>query len=108
MIRAFRCDLHLHTCLSPCADLDLYPTALVRRAVSEGLDVIAITDHNTIQGALFAQSLAEMYDFEVVVGSEVSSSEGHILGLFLQEDVAPGMTPAETIAAILGSATSSS
>jgi predicted metal-dependent phosphoesterase TrpH len=64
------------------------------------LSVIAITDHNTVEGALFAQSLAEMYDFEVVVGTEVSSSEGHILGLYVTEDVKPGMSPAETIAAI--------
>jgi hypothetical protein len=64
------------------------------------LKVIAITDHNTIEGALFAKSLSELYDFEVVVGSEISSNEGHILGLFLEEDVPAGMSPAETIRAI--------
>ena len=64
------------------------------------LDVIAITDHNTIEGALFAKSLAEFYDFEVIVGEEVSSSDGHIIGLFLTEHVPAGMTPVDTIAAI--------
>ncbi len=64
------------------------------------LDVIAITDHNTIQGALFASSLAEMYDFEVIVGEEISSREGHILGLFLTEEVPAGMSARDTIAAI--------
>lgn len=64
------------------------------------LDVIAITDHNTLEGALFAQSLAELYDFEVIVGEEVSSNKGHIIGLYLTEHVPAGMSPAETIAAI--------
>jgi predicted metal-dependent phosphoesterase TrpH len=64
------------------------------------LSVIAITDHNTVEGALLAKSLAHNYDFEVVVGTEVSSRDGHILGLFIEEDVTPGMSPADTIAAI--------
>lgn len=64
------------------------------------LDVIAITDHNTIEGALFAESLADMYDFEVIVGEEVSSREGHILGLYLTEEVPAGMSARDTVAAI--------
>ncbi len=64
------------------------------------LKVIAITDHNTIEGALFAKSLEEMYDFDVVVGEEISSRSGHIIGLFLQEAVPAGLSAAETLAAI--------
>ncbi len=64
------------------------------------LRIIAITDHNTIDGALFAQSLSELYDFEVIVGEEVSSREGHILGLFLKTAVPAGMSAADTIRAI--------
>jgi hypothetical protein len=64
------------------------------------LDVIAITDHNTIEGALFAQSLAELYDFEVIVGEEVTSREGHILGLYLTDYGPPGMSARDTVAAI--------
>ncbi len=64
------------------------------------LKVIAITDHNTIEGALFAQSLAELYDFEVVIGEEISSKQGHLLGLFLTEHVPAGMDARDTIAAI--------
>lgn len=64
------------------------------------LDVIAITDHNTIEGARFAASLAELYDFEVVVGEEISSREGHIIGLFLTDEIPAGMSARETIAAI--------
>ncbi len=64
------------------------------------LDVIAITDHNTIEGARFAKSLEELYDFEVVIGEEVTSREGHILGLFLTEHVPAGMSARDTVAAI--------
>jgi predicted metal-dependent phosphoesterase TrpH len=64
------------------------------------LKVIAITDHNTIEGARFAASLAELYDFEVVVGEEVSSKEGHVLGLYIEEAVRPGMSARDTVRAI--------
>jgi len=62
--------------------------------------VIAVTDHNTIEGAVFAQSLADMYEFEVVVGEEVSSRSGHIIGLWLTETVPAGLSAAETVARI--------
>lgn len=64
------------------------------------LKVIAITDHNTMEGARFAQSLAELYDFEVVLGEEVSSKQGHVLGLFIEEEIRPGMCAADTVRAI--------
>ncbi|TLM97709.1 MAG: hypothetical protein FDZ75_03960 [Actinobacteria bacterium] len=64
------------------------------------LKIIAITDHNTIEGALFAKSLSELYDFEVIVGEEVTSKEGHVIGLFLTETVPAGMSARDTIAAI--------
>ncbi|MFI5272587.1 MAG: CehA/McbA family metallohydrolase [Ktedonobacterales bacterium] len=55
------------------------------------LDVIAITDHDTIEGALRARELAARgdYRFEVIVGEEISTREGHMLALFLEEPVAP-------------------
>jgi predicted metal-dependent phosphoesterase TrpH len=93
-----KADLHIHSDHSD--GLASIPEIMEYVAHNTDLSVIAITDHNTIEGALFAQSLSELYDFEVVVGSEVSSSEGHILGLFLTEDVAAGMSPADTIRAI--------
>jgi predicted metal-dependent phosphoesterase TrpH len=67
---------------------------------STDLDVIAITDHNTIEGALFAQSLAELYDFEVIVGEEISAKQGHVLGLYLKEHIPAGMSAADTVRAI--------
>lgn len=64
------------------------------------MDVIAITDHNTLEGARFAASLAELYDFEVIIGEEISSRDGHIIGLFLEEHVPAGMSPRDTVRAI--------
>lgn len=64
------------------------------------LDVIAITDHNTVEPAYEAQKYAAEAGVEVVIGSEVSSSVGHILGLWLTDDVPSGLTAEETIEAI--------
>ena len=64
------------------------------------LSVIAITDHNTIEGALFAKALEDMYDFEVIVGEEISSRSGHVIGLFLEEHIPAGLSVSETIARI--------
>jgi predicted metal-dependent phosphoesterase TrpH len=93
-----KADLHIHSDHSD--GLASIPEIMEYVAHRTDLSIIAITDHNTIEGALFAKSLSELYDFDVVVGSEISSSEGHILGLFLEEDVAAGMSPADTIRAI--------
>jgi predicted metal-dependent phosphoesterase TrpH len=64
------------------------------------LRVIAITDHNTIEGSLLAKSLEADYDFEVIVGEEVSSKSGHIIGLYLQESIPAGLSVVETLARI--------
>ena len=83
MIRAFRCDLHVHTCLSPCADLDMYPTALVRKAVQEGLDLIAICDHNASENVPYVIRAAAGLDLAVLPGMEVTSREEvHVIALF--------------------------
>ena len=93
-----KADLHIHSDHSD--GLAKIPEIMEYVQHHTDLNVIAITDHNTIEGALFAKSLSELYDFEVVIGEEVSSKAGHILGLFLQEDVPAGMTAADTIQAI--------
>ena len=67
---------------------------LARRCVKTGLDCIAVTDHNTIEGALELQRLAP---FPVIVGEEIKSSGGEIIGLFLQEAVPRGLPPLETV-----------
>lgn len=66
------------------------------------LSVIAICDHNTNEGALEAAEIARAgsYPVEVVVGQEVESTDGHILGLWTPEMIAPGMDAARTVAEI--------
>jgi predicted metal-dependent phosphoesterase TrpH len=92
-----RVDLHNHTHFSP--DSILTPEQFVREARKRRLDIAAITDHNTIRGALAVRDLA---DFPVIVGEEVRSEDGEILGLFLTEDVPKGLPASETIARIKG------
>lgn len=83
MLRAFRCDLHVHTCLSPCADLDMYPRAVVEKSIAENIDIIAICDHNASENMQFVLRLAEGKPLTVLPGIEITSSEEvHLLALF--------------------------
>lgn len=100
MVQATRgkADLHMHSNHSD--GLGSIPQIMEYVQDHTDLDVIAITDHNTIEGAIFARSLAELYDFEVIVGEEISTRSGHVIGLFLQENIPAGMSARDTIAAI--------
>ncbi|HYA14712.1 MAG TPA: PHP domain-containing protein [Syntrophales bacterium] len=83
MLRAFRCDLHVHTCLSPCADLEMYPRAVVEKSIAEKLDIIAICDHNASENMQFVLRSAEGKALTVLPGMEITSSEEvHLLALF--------------------------
>ena len=63
--------------------------------------MIAITDHDRIDGALIAAAYGTVLTgIEVIVGEEISTCDGHVLGLFLQERIPPGMSAAETVDAI--------
>ena len=81
----------MHTSYSP--DSGTSPERLVSRCVQVGLNCIAVTDHNTIEGALAVQRIAP---FMVIVGEEVRSSGGEITGLFMNETVPRGLSPVET------------
>ncbi len=77
-------DLHIHSRYS--SDSILEPEKIAKTAVKRGLDGIAITDHNTIKGGLKAKKY-ETEDFTVIVGSEISTERGEIIGLFLEKEV---------------------
>lgn len=77
-------DLHIHSKYS--SDGIIEPKRIVKIAAKRGLNGIAITDHNTIKGGLEAKKY-ETEDFKVIVGSEISTERGEIIGLFLDEEV---------------------
>lgn len=86
-----KADFHMHTCFSP--DSEISPERLVERCLEVGLDCIAVTDHNTVEGAIAVRELAP---FTVIVGEEVRSAQGEITGLFLKETIPTGLPPVET------------
>jgi len=75
-------DLHLHTALSPCADNEMTPPAIVERALAEGLAMIAVCDHNSARNAAAVQEAAGAR-LAVVAGMEITTAEEcHVVGLF--------------------------
>jgi len=82
-----RYDLHTHSKYSP--DSMLEPRAIVKHGRKRGLAGVAVTDHNTIKGGLEAKRY-ETEDFKVIVGSEIMTDRGEIIGLFLNAEVEPG------------------
>jgi len=90
-MRTLRADLHIHTCLSPCAELEMTPRALVSRACSVGLDLIAICDHNSAENVKAARRCAQERGLAVIGGMEVTTREEiHVLGLFHDQEAVDG------------------
>ncbi len=79
----YRADLHIHTVLSPCADLEMTPANIVNRAKEKGLQIIGITDHNSTKNALLVKKLAQKEGIFVLTGAEVTTKEEvHCLAFF--------------------------
>ncbi|MHB1414545.1 MAG: PHP domain-containing protein [Chloroflexota bacterium] len=87
-----RFDLHTHTHFS--ADSGAKFADIVAAVRRRGLDGIAVTDHNRLEGAL---QLKEVAPFTVIVGEEIRTSEGEIIGLFLSEEIPARLSPEETV-----------
>jgi hypothetical protein len=90
-------DLHCHTSAS--FDSLATPRSVVRAAASRGLTHLAVTDHDRIDGALRARDAAPD-ELTVIVGEEVKTADGDLIAVFIENLVAPGLSAAETIAAI--------
>jgi len=76
-------DFHIHTALSPCSDNDMTPNNIVSMALIKKLDVIAITDHNSIANCKAVMDVAEKTNLIVIPGMEIQTSEDiHLLCLF--------------------------
>ncbi len=79
----FYYDLHMHSCLSPCGDMDMTPNNLVNMAKLLGLDVIALTDHNTSLNCEAAMKVGEQVGLLVIPGMELTTAEDiHAVCLF--------------------------
>ena len=76
-------DLHIHSCLSPCGDMDMTPNNLVNMAKLLGLDVIALTDHNTSRNCRAAMEVGREIGLLVIPGMELTTAEDiHAVCLF--------------------------
>jgi len=83
----YRADLHIHTVLSPCGDLEMSPANIVAKARETGLDIIGITDHNSTRHCKLIRSLAEPEGIFVLMGAEVTTREEvHCLTFFENDD----------------------
>jgi 3',5'-nucleoside bisphosphate phosphatase len=86
-MQKFRADLHIHTQLSPCADLEMTPQNIVNRAKVTGLQIIGITDHNSTKQSKLVKQLAEKESIYVLTGAEITTKEEvHCLVFFEQEN----------------------
>jgi histidinol phosphatase-like PHP family hydrolase len=94
-------DPHMHTNFS---DGTLRPEEIVEQALEKGLGTIVVTDHDMIKPAQIALKYSLKYNYQrmltVLIGSEISSRSGHILGIGITEDIIPGLSMKQTIAEI--------
>lgn len=91
-------DLHLHSMYSD--DAKGSPKEIIKLVKKKGLDGISITDHNTIEGSLKALKLAPK-NFTVVPGVEISTLDGHLLGLNIKENIPRSLSIEETVDRII-------
>ena len=95
------CDLHMHTSWSH--DCAIEVRDLLEHARAEGLGAIAVTDHNVFGGAREAAERASRDGVFVIPGEEVKTAgQGEVIGLFLSEEIPPGLSFGDTVAAIHG------
>lgn len=82
-LKVFRADLHIHTCLSPCGDWDMTPKAVVEQSVRKKLDIIAVTDHNSVENTRASILCGQKAGVTVLPGMEICTQEEvHVLAIF--------------------------
>jgi predicted metal-dependent phosphoesterase TrpH len=97
--RAF-VDLHVHTSAS--FDSLATPRSVVRAAANRGLTHLAITDHDRLEGALEAREIAarDAPGLTVIIGQEIRTRDGDLIGVFLDQPIPSGLDPIEAIEAV--------
>jgi len=92
-MRMFRFDLHIHSCLSPCGDLDSSPEAIVKTAKAAGLDGVMLADHNSARNCPALAEVCRREAFKCLFGMEVTTAEeAHCLAVFDTLEQAAAMT----------------
>ena len=71
----FKADMHIHSVLSPCGDIEMSPSAIVAKAKERGMDIIGLTDHNSTLNADVTRRLGEKVGLHVLMGAEVTTKE---------------------------------
>lgn len=88
----FQADLHIHTCLSPCADWEMGPVNIIQKSKAMDLDIIAVCDHNSCENADAVIRVGRDIGMTVFPGLEVCSREEiHVLAVFDELDQAVAM-----------------
>ncbi len=87
MLKSYKADLHLHSVLSPCGDLEMSPVNIIAKSKELGLQIIGLTDHNCTQQCVVTQKLGAENDIFVLCGAEVTTKEEiHCLSFFGKEE----------------------
>jgi 3',5'-nucleoside bisphosphate phosphatase len=88
-MKQYKADLHIHSVLSPCGDLDASPSRIIAKACQSGIDILGISDHNCIRHARLMMELGEEYDIFILPGIEINTQEEiHCLAFFENADIA--------------------
>ncbi|MFZ7112139.1 MAG: PHP-associated domain-containing protein [Desulfatiglandales bacterium] len=91
-MRLYKADLHIHSCLSPCGELDMSPRGIVERGMAIGLDLISVCDHNSAENVGAVMRAGSSRGLPVLAGLEINSlEEVHSLALFDREEQALSM-----------------
>jgi predicted metal-dependent phosphoesterase TrpH len=98
----FAFDMHVHTCLSPCGELDMHPSAIVREAAEAGLDGVVVCDHNAADNVAAVVRAGRRAGCVAVPGMEITTEEEVHLVALLPDAAAAGVLHARVAAALPG------
>ena len=83
MFKWYKADLHIHTVLSPCGGLEMSPSMIFGNAENMGIDMVAITDHNSMKNSVAYEKAAQGYNLTYLYGVEIQTAEEiHLIAIF--------------------------
>lgn len=88
-------EFHVHTVFSSDSMLNLFFLTIMCKI--KKIDCLVITDHNEISGAIYFKNKLKRYGIDVIVGEEIFTSDGEIIGLFLEQKICPGLSALDTV-----------